>query len=209
MYVVINFLWMFPSYLLYFTENFQKTDNFDWNCRFFENYRQNTLASMETFTENWLRRNFAFHFTSYSSIALSKILPYSKAIKNTKKLPVFGENDSRRLSILLQTHIFWSFDHISTIYNQINYRNIWFPKVIIILIMTAEVLFFNFFSEKDLHLNAVEQSFTFGFYYRKIFKTRSRWRLKNERSECVDERSPCVLSVTGDIKIYQCHVIER
>ena len=26
---------------------------------------------------------------------------------------------------------------------------------------------------------------------------------------CVDERSPCALSVTGDIKIYQCHVIKR
>ena len=25
----------------------------------------------------------------------------------------------------------------------------------------------------------------------------------------VDERSPCDLSVTGDIKIYQCHVIKR
>ena len=25
----------------------------------------------------------------------------------------------------------------------------------------------------------------------------------------VDERSPCGLSVTGDIKIYQCHVIKR
>ena len=91
---------------------------------------------------------------------------------------VFGENDFRRLSNFLQTHIFWKFVHNYRICNQINYRNIWFPKVIIILIMTAEVLFFNVFSEKDLHLNAVEQSFTFGFYYRKIFKTRSRWRLK-------------------------------
>ena len=26
---------------------------------------------------------------------------------------------------------------------------------------------------------------------------------------CVDESSPCGLSVTGDIKIYQCHVIKR
>ena len=25
---------------------------------------------------------------------------------------------------------------------------------------------------------------------------------------CFDERSPCGLSVTGDIKIYQCHVIK-
>ena len=27
-------------------------------------------------------------------------------------------------------------------------------------------------------------------------------------SVCMDERSPCVLS-TGDIKIYQCHMIKR
>ena len=26
---------------------------------------------------------------------------------------------------------------------------------------------------------------------------------------CVDEHSPCGLSITGDIKIYQCHVIKR
>ena len=26
---------------------------------------------------------------------------------------------------------------------------------------------------------------------------------------CMDERSPCGLSITGDIKIYQCHVMKR
>ena len=26
---------------------------------------------------------------------------------------------------------------------------------------------------------------------------------------CMDERSCCSLSITGDIKIYQCHVIKR
>ena len=30
----------------------------------------------------------------------------------------------------------------------------------------------------------------------------------DDLSVCVDERSPCGLS-TGDIKIYQCHVIKR
>ena len=71
-------------------------------------------------------------------------------------MSVFGENDSRRLSNFLETHIFWKFDHISRTYNQINYRNIWFAKVTIILIMMAQVLFFDIFSEKDPHLNAVE-----------------------------------------------------
>ena len=85
-----------------------------------------------------------------------KFCPIQKHNKNAEKLLVFGENDSRRWSNFLQTHIFWNFDHISRIYNQINYRNIWFLKVIMILIMTTQVLFFNDFSEKDPHFNAVE-----------------------------------------------------
>ena len=28
-------------------------------------------------------------------------------------------------------------------------------------------------------------------------------------SVCLDERSPCGLCITGDIKIYQCHVTKR
>ena len=111
---------------------------------------------METFTETWLRRNFALYFTSHLSITLSKILPHSKTLKNAEKMSVFGENDSTHWSIFFQTHIFWNFDHISRIYDQINYRNIWFLKVIMVLIMTAQVLFFNDFSKKDPHLNAVE-----------------------------------------------------
>ena len=31
----------------------------------------------------------------------------------------------------------------------------------------------------------------------------------DDLSNCMDERSPCGLSITGDIKIYQCHVIKR
>ena len=107
-----------------------------------------------------MRSNFALHFTSCLSIALSKILPYWKTIKNTKKLSVFGENDSRRLSNYLQTHNFWKFDHIFRTCNETNYRNIWFAKVTIILIMMVQVLFFNIFSVKYPHLNAVEFSFT-------------------------------------------------
>ena len=83
------------------------------------------------------------------------MLPHLKVIKNGNKLSVFRENDSHCLSNFLHTHICWNFDHIFRIYNQINYRIIWFGKVIIILIITAQVLFFNAFSEKDPHLNAV------------------------------------------------------
>ena len=31
----------------------------------------------------------------------------------------------------------------------------------------------------------------------------------DDLSVCVDEHSPCGLSITGDIKIYQCHVMKR
>ena len=31
----------------------------------------------------------------------------------------------------------------------------------------------------------------------------------DDLSVCTDKRSPCGLSITGDIKIYQCHVIKR
>ena len=72
------------------------------------------------FTEKKLGHNSALYITSYLSIALSKILPYSKTIKNAKKLSVFDENDSRRYCNFLQTHIFWNFDHIFRIYSQIN-----------------------------------------------------------------------------------------
>ena len=53
-----------------------------------------------------------------------------KKIKNAKKLSVFGEKDSHRLSNFLQPHIFWNFDHIFRMYNKINYMSIWFLKVI-------------------------------------------------------------------------------
>ena len=71
-------------------------------------------------------------------------------------MSVFGENNSRCLSNILQTHISWNFGHIFRTYNHINYRSIWFAKVIIVFIMTAQVLFFDVFSEKEPHLNAVE-----------------------------------------------------
>ena len=65
-----------------------------------------TTANLKTFTEKELRRSSALHITSYLSIALSKILLHSKAIKNAKKLLIFGENDSCCLSNFLQTRIF-------------------------------------------------------------------------------------------------------
>ena len=98
----------------------------------------------------------ALHFASFLSIVLFKFLPHLKIIKNDKKLSVFGEDNSRCLFNFLQTHIFWNFDRISGTCNQINYRNISFAKVII-LIMTAQVLLFDIFFKKEMHLNAAEQ----------------------------------------------------
>ena len=139
--------------------NLKKPDNFAWNCRFFKNCRQNTTASTETFTEKQLGHNFALHFTSYLPIALSKILLHSKAIKNVKKLPIFRKNNYHCLSNFFETHIFWNFDHISWTRNQINYRGIWFAKVIIILIMTAQGLFFNVFFKKTRTLMPLRRTF--------------------------------------------------
>ena len=68
-------------------------------------------------------------------------------------MPVFDENDSRRLSNYLQTHIFWKFAHISRTYNHINCRNIWFAKVTITLIMMAQMLFLIFFSKNTRTLS--------------------------------------------------------
>ena len=107
-----------------------------------------------------LRHNFALHFTPYLSIALSKILPHSKTIKSAKKLSVFGENNTSRLSNFLQTHIFWKFDHICRICNQVNYRNIWLTRAAKILVMMAQVLFSNIFSEKDSYLNSIEELYS-------------------------------------------------
>ena len=63
-------------------------------------------------------------------------------------MSVFGENDSCCSSNFLQAHMFWKFDHMSRTYDQINYRNIWFSKVIIVLLMTAQVFFLMFFLKK-------------------------------------------------------------
>ena len=65
---------------------------------------------------------------------------------------VFGKNDSRRLSNFLQSHIFWKFDRIFRTCNEITYRNIWFAKVIIILIMMTQVLFSDIFFSKKTRL---------------------------------------------------------
>ena len=89
----------------------------------------------------------------------SKFCPIQKQWKTLRNCRYLVKTTLAIYLIFLQIHIFWNFDDISRIYNQINYRNIWFLKVIIILSMTLQVLFFNVFSKKDPHLNAVELHF--------------------------------------------------
>ena len=52
------------------------------------------------------------------------------------------------------------FDHIFSTYNQINYTNIWFSKVRIILIMTTQVLFSMFFLKKICTLMSLSRKIT-------------------------------------------------
>ena len=111
------------------------------------------------------------HYISLPTYPLHfpKILAHSKTIKNAEKLSILGQNNSRRLSNFLETRIFWKFDHISRIYNQIIKRNIRFAQVTIILIMIEQVLFLDIFSEKDPHLHAVEyEHMRFSLFYWKI-----------------------------------------
>ena len=42
-------------------------------------------------------------------------------------------------------------------------------------------------------------------YYDKILQT----KIDDNISICVDKHSSCGFSITGDIKIYQCHMIKR
>ena len=44
------------------------------------------------------------------------------------------------------------------------------------------------------------------FYYYNLFEKKE---FDNDLTVGMDKRSPCSLSVTGDIKIYQCHAIKR
>ena len=60
-------------------------------------------------------------------------------------------------------------------------------------------------SLQDIQLTREHLSFPQNFIITKYLKQ----EVDDDRSVCMDERSPCDLSITGDIKIYQCHVIKR
>ena len=60
-------------------------------------------------------------------------------------------------------------------------------------------------SLQEVQLSQVHLSFLQNFIITKYLKQ----EVNDNLSICVDEHSPCGLSTTGDIKIYQCHVIKR
>ena len=60
-------------------------------------------------------------------------------------------------------------------------------------------------SLQEVQLLREHLSFLQNFIITKYLKQ----KVDDNRSICVDERSPCGLSITADIKIYQRHVIKR
>ena len=66
-------------------------------------------------------------------------------------------------------------------------------------------LFHKHKSLQEVQLPREHLSFLQNFIIKKYLKQ----EVDDDLSVCMDERSPCGLSITGDIKIYQCHVIKR
>ena len=60
-------------------------------------------------------------------------------------------------------------------------------------------------SLQEVQLPQEHLSFLQNFFITKYLKQ----EVDDDLSVYLDERSPCGLSITGDIKIYQCHVIKR
>ena len=66
-------------------------------------------------------------------------------------------------------------------------------------------LFHKYKSLQEVQLLQEHLSFLQNFIITKYLKE----EVDDNLSISVDKRSPCGLSITRDIKIYQCHVIER
>ena len=60
------------------------------------------------------------------------------------------------------------------------------------------------YKHKSLQVGQLSQSWAFVFLEKYL-----KQEVNDNLSICVDERSSCDLSITGDIKICQCHVIKR
>ena len=72
-------------------------------------------------------------------------------------------------------------------------------------LMSLAFFMYKYKSLQDVQLPQEHLSFLQNFIITKYLKE----EVDDNLSVSVDERSPCGLSITRDIKIYQCHVIER
>ena len=71
--------------------------------------------------------------------------------------------------------------------------------------MSLACFMYKYKSLQDVQLPQEHLSFLQNFIITKYLKE----EVDDNLSISVDKRSPCGLSITRDIKIYQCHVIER
>ena len=72
-------------------------------------------------------------------------------------------------------------------------------------LMSLACFMYKYKSLQDVQLPREHLSFLQNFIITKYLKQ----EVDDNLSICVDERSPCALSITRDVKIYQCHVIKR
>ena len=70
--------------------------------------------------------------------------------------------------------------------------------------MSLACFMYKYKSLQDVQLLQEHLPFLQNFIITKYLKQ----EVDDDLSVCVDERSPCGLSITRDIKIYQCHVIK-
>ena len=100
-------------------------------------------------------------------------------------------------------------------YNQTNYRNIWFAKVVIILIRTARLFFFRcFLFEKDPHFNDFELTTCLKVFLKKCCQRRdtgchcikyARIRVFSDSYSPVQERNYVVFSNILEKYLWKVH----
>ena len=100
-------------------------------------------------------------------------------------------------------------------YNQTNYRNIWFAKVVIILIGTAKLFFFfDVFFEKDPHFNDFELTTCLKVFLKKFCQRRdtgchcikyTRIRVFSDPYSPVQERNYVVFSNILEKYLWKVH----
>ena len=115
-------------------------------------FEENTYAILENAMDKWkVKCNLKLRPNYFSvNVFVLAVVFCLQISKNWR----FCQN---LISDFLQTLVFFeTFNHIFRTYNQINYRNIWFPKVILIFIRMSQA-FFNVFSKKTRSLMSLRR----------------------------------------------------